>query len=95
MAPSAFQTVWSQGSSRQILDQTPEETVRRVAMGVDQPRHQDHAGRVDHPSRVAGEIRRRPDRRDPATGDGKRAIPNHGIALIGRDDDGIGNNEIE
>ena len=59
---------------RQILDQPAEQAVAGVAMHVDEPRHQQHAARVDHLARVGADLRRRADPVDPPAADRDGAV---------------------
>ena len=68
---------------------------RRMAMGVDQPRHQEHAARVDRPRAPSvADRRRRPDPGDAPVRHRDRAVADHGAGGIGRDDEGVGDDEI-
>ena len=65
IAPSAFQTGLQPGLERQILDQPAEQAVGGVAVGVDQPGHQQHAARRRSPRAPRADLRPGPIRGDP------------------------------
>ena len=82
---------------RQVLDQAAEQAIRRVAMGVDDARHQDMAGPVDdlrRPLRERRDVRRRSDCRDAALVDRHAAVGDDRTGAVGGDDEGISNDEI-
>ena len=95
IAPSAFQTCLQPGLERQVLDQAAEQAVGGVAVGVDQPGHQDHAARRRSPR--ARRCRSRPRGRCRAMRppvDRDRAVADHRAGGVGRDDERVGDDEV-
>ena len=79
---------------RQILDQPAEQAVPGMAMHVDQPRHQQHAARIDDLRRRRADRRRRPDPGDPPAAHRDRTVAEHRAGGIGGDDQRMGDDKI-
>ena len=79
---------------RQVLDQAAEQAVGGMAVGVDQPRHQDHAAGVDHLARLGADLGRGADARDPPGADRHRAVADDRALRVRRDHQRMGDDQI-